>query len=99
MLQQDLPEDYVIATGQVRSVRDFLRTAFEVIDEDYKKYVKINKDYFRPTEVINLCGDSSKAQDKLGWKPTKNFEEFVVEMVQNDIEIIKNEVYDQGCKL
>jgi GDPmannose 4,6-dehydratase len=94
MLQQDTPQDYVIATGQVRSVRDFLRTAFAVIGQDYKKYVKINKDYFRPSEVIDLRGDASKAQKELGWMPTKSFDQFVAEMVQNDIDIIKNKNID-----
>ena len=90
MLQQDIPEDYVIASGQVRSVGDFLRTAFEVVGLDYKDYVKISKDHFRPTEAISLCGDATKARNVLSWKPTKNFNEFVTEMVQNDIEIIRN---------
>jgi len=89
MLQQDIPEDYVIASGYVRSVRDFLKTAFGVVELDYKNYLKISKDHFRPNETTSLCGDASKAQKMLGWKPTKNFDQFVKEMVQNDIEIIK----------
>ena len=59
---------------------------------DYKKYVKICKDHFRPTESVSLVGDASKAQKILGWKPTKNFDQFVEEMVKNDIEILESSI-------
>ena len=92
MLQQHKPEDYVVASGQLRSVKDFLKTAFLVVGMDYKKYVKICKDHFRPTESMSLVGDASKAHKILGWKPTKNFDQFVEEMVKNDIEILKSSI-------
>ncbi len=89
MLLHDTPQDYVIASGKIRSVRDFLQTSFEVVGLNYKKHVKINKSYIRPTENISLCGDASKAEKVLGWKPTKSFDQFVKEMVEHDIEILK----------
>ena len=62
MLHHDSPQDYVIASGKIRSVRDFLRTVFEVVGLNYKNYVKTNKAYIRPTENVNLCGNASKAE-------------------------------------
>jgi len=85
MLQQDQPDDYVIATGESYSVRELLDVAFGLLDLDWKKYVEIDPRLFRPTEVESLCGDASKAQEKLGWFPTYTFEHLVEEMVNEDM--------------
>jgi len=69
MLQQDKPDDLVIATGETHSVREFVERVFEKLDLDYRRYVEIDERYFRPTEVDVLLGDSTKAQETLGWKP------------------------------
>lgn len=86
MLQQDKPDDYVIASGESRSVRDFLDTAFNYIGLDYNEYFVMDEDLFRPSEVNILQGDASKALKKLGWSPTVSFEELVHEMVDSDLE-------------
>ena len=69
MLQQDKPDDYVIATGETHSVREFLDIAFGHVGLDWQKYVEIDPRYFRPTEVDLLIGDSTKARSRLGWEP------------------------------
>ncbi len=90
MLQQDKPDDYVIATGQNHSVEEFVAEAFKVIGEkDWKKYVKVSKNLFRPAEVDFLIGDASKARKVLGWKPKITFGELVKMMVEADIEFLK----------
>lgn len=86
MLQQKEPDDYVIATGETHSVREFVREAFRLAGLNWKNYVKIDKNYFRPTEVELLQGDASKARRKLGWKPKVKFKELVKIMLQADIE-------------
>jgi len=86
MMQQDSPDDYVIATGKAHSIREFLDVAFSCIDiQDWSKYVKHDSRYMRPAEVDVLCGDSSKAREKLGWAPRTSFKEMVSRMVANDI--------------
>jgi len=87
MLQQDEPNDYVIATGECHSVREFLEVAFEHIGLDYRDYLIVDKNLYRPSEVNVLQGDSTKAHRKLGWRPTVTFNELVREMVDNDIKI------------
>ena len=87
MLQQDRPDDYVIATGETHSVREFLDEAFGYLDLDWKKYVEIDPRYFRPTEVDLLLGDASKAKKLLGWKPRVRFKELVKLMVDADLEV------------
>jgi len=84
MLQQDKPDDYVIATGESHSVRECLDVAFGVLDLDWPKYVEIDPRYFRPTEVDHLLGDASKARAKLGWKPTVTFKQLITMMVEHD---------------
>jgi GDPmannose 4,6-dehydratase len=86
MLQQDEPDDYVIATGETHSVREFLDEAFGCLDLDWKKYVEIDPRYFRPTEVDILLGDASKAKRVLGWKPRVHFRDLVKLMVDADLE-------------
>ena len=86
MLQQDHPDDYVIATGETHSVREFLDEAFGCLGMDWKKYVEVDPRYFRPTEVDLLIGDSSKARKALGWQPRVRFQELVKIMVDADLE-------------
>jgi GDPmannose 4,6-dehydratase len=85
MLQQDKPDDYIIATGETHSVREFLEEAFKYAGLDWKKYVEIDKRYFRPLEVELLQGDASKARKKLNWEPKVKFKELVRMMVDADI--------------
>ena len=89
MMQQDSPDDYVIATGKAYSIREFLDVAFSCIDiQDWSKYVKHDLRYMRPAEVDVLCGDSSKAREKLGWTPRTSFDQMVSKMVANDIKLL-----------
>ena len=91
MLQQDAPEDYVIATGKSHSIREFLDIAFRCIAiNDWSQYVKQDPRYLRPAEIDVLCGDSSKAKKKLGWSPKTSFEEMVKRMIENDINLLKS---------
>jgi GDPmannose 4,6-dehydratase len=85
MLQQDKPDDYVIATGQARSVRDFLDAAFGHLNINWRKHVEIDPRLFRPTEVDMLLGDASKACRVLGWSPKVNFEELVKMMIEAEL--------------
>jgi CHASE3 domain sensor protein len=84
MLQQETPDDYVIATGEAHSVREALEVAFGTLGLDYQKYVEIDPRYYRPTEVDHLCGDASKAKAKLGWTPKVRFKELIEMMVKSD---------------
>ena len=86
MLQQAEPDDYVIATGDTHSVRDFLDEAFGYVKLNWKRYVEIDPRYFRPTEVDLLLGDSAKARQKLGWQPRVSFQELVRMMVDADLQ-------------
>lgn len=87
MLQEDTPDDYVVATGQTHAVRDFLNIAFRHVDLDWTEHVEIDPIYFRPTEVDFLLGDASKARNKLGWEPRVDFETLVRMMVDSDLEV------------
>lgn len=89
MLQQDQPDDYVIATGETWSVKDFLDRAFKHVGLDWKDYVEFDARYLRPSEVDVLLGDPSKAKNKLGWQPKTSFDELVKIMVEADIEAQK----------
>ncbi len=88
MLQQDEPEDYVIATGVDRTIGDFCRAAFAHVDLDWEEFVVVDKAFFRPAEVNILLGDSSKAKEKMGWEPEVSFEQMVQMMVDRDLEIV-----------
>ena len=90
MLQQDEPDDYVVATGRSHSVRDFCEAAFNVAGLDYRDYVKIDELFFRPAEVQTLLGDSTKIRKKLGWEPHYTFEMLVKEMTEWDIELARS---------
>ncbi len=89
MLQQDKPDDYVIATGEVHSVKEFAELAFDYVSLDWGKYVVIDKTLYRPVEVNILKGDFSKARKKFGWKPTVRFKELVKMMVNADLKRLK----------
>ncbi|MCE2805447.1 MAG: GDP-mannose 4,6-dehydratase [Gemmataceae bacterium] len=91
MLQQDKPDDFVVATGQTWEVRELVRLAFERVGLDYTKYVELDPAFLRPAEVDLLVGDPSKAAKKLGWKPKLSFEQLVHRMVDADMERIKKE--------
>ncbi len=89
MLQQNKPDDYVVATGETHSVKEFVKSTFDYLGLDWKKYVGIDKDLYRPAEVNLLMGDYSKARKKLGWKPQVKFKELVKMMVDEDLKILK----------
>ena len=88
MLQQDKADDYVIATGETYSVREFLEEAFGYVNLDWKKYVEIDEKYFRPAEVDLLIGDASKAKKQLGWEPKVKFKDLVKMMVDADRKLV-----------
>ena len=114
MLQQDVAEDYVLATGETHTVREFVEKSFEVVgitvvwkgdegtvdefgvdaEDESRVLVKIDPQYFRPTEVDLLLGDPTKANDKLGWKSSTSFDELVREMVLSDLAMVRGEQYD-----
>jgi GDPmannose 4,6-dehydratase len=91
MLQQSEPEDYVIATGESHSVREFLAAAFDSVGLHWQEHVENDPRYFRPTEVDCLLGDASKAHARLGWKPKVGFQELVRMMVEHDLELARAE--------
>ncbi|MHB8772516.1 MAG: GDP-mannose 4,6-dehydratase [Syntrophales bacterium] len=91
ILQQERPDDYVIATGETHSVREFVEKVFARLDLDYKRHVEIDPRYFRPTEVDILLGDAAKARRVLGWQPKVGFEELIAMMVAADLEIAEKE--------
>ncbi|WP_448337145.1 GDP-mannose 4,6-dehydratase [Chloroflexus aurantiacus] len=92
MLQQDQPEDYVIATGETHSVREFCELAFGYVGLDYRDYVVIDQRFMRPAEVDLLIGDASKARQKLGWQPRTTFPELVQMMVEADLQLVKEQM-------
>ena len=92
MLQEKVPDDYVIATGQTASVRDFCRLAFGYVGLDYEEYVRINPAFLRPAEVNVLLGDATKAKQKLSWRATIGLEELAIEMVESDLERLRRDL-------
>jgi GDPmannose 4,6-dehydratase len=95
MLQEDEPDDYVIATGEAHSVRELVNLAFEHVELDPEQHVRIDPRYMRPAEVEHLVGDSSKAAEKLGWEPQTTFDEMVRLMVDADLEMLARGVPQQ----
>ena len=89
MLQQDKPDNYVVATGKAHSVREWVEAAFSCLDLDWQKYVKMDKRYLRPAEVDLLIGDASKAREVLGWQPEVDFHKLVELMVKSDYNLLK----------
>jgi GDPmannose 4,6-dehydratase len=88
ILQQDVPSDYVLGTGEAHTVREFLEEAFGYLDMDYRDYVELDPRYLRPSEVEFLLGDASRAREQLGWEPAIKFRELVRIMVDADVEAI-----------
>jgi GDPmannose 4,6-dehydratase len=92
MLQQDKPDDYVVATGRQHTVREFCQLAFSYVGLHWEDYVEIDPALFRPAEVNRLRGDATKARTVLGWEPTVTFEQLVRMMVDADLERVQAEV-------
>jgi GDPmannose 4,6-dehydratase len=93
MLQQDEPDDYVVATGQTHSVRELCEIAFGYVGLDYQDYVVVDEKFYRPAEVDLLIGDATKAHARLGWEPQVSFEELIFMMVDADLALLRKE----GC--
>ena len=93
IMQHDVADDFVLATGRTESVRDFCRLVFEQLDLNYEDYVEIDPRYFRPAEVDLLLGDASKAEKLLGWKATTDLEELARIMTQHDLELAQREAH------
>ena len=91
MLQQDAPDDYVIATGTSRTIREFCEVAFTHVGLDWRQYVVVDERFLRPAEVHTLLGDATKAREKLGWEPEVGFEEMVQQMVDWDLEQVAHQ--------
>jgi GDPmannose 4,6-dehydratase len=91
MLQQDQPEDYVIATGRTHSIKRLCEVAFACVDLDWQRYVYVDEAFLRPADVDLLIGDSTKAKQKLGWEPTVTFEEMIQKMVTADLAALKKQ--------
>jgi GDPmannose 4,6-dehydratase len=96
MLQQDTPNDFVIATGETHTIRELLDVAFGFVGLDWHKYVKIDPKYFRPTEVDILQGDASKAKYLLGWEPKTKFKELIELMVEHDRNNLRSKLGNGG---
>lgn len=92
MLGRDEPDDYVIATGEKHSVRQFVERAFARADLDWNDHVEIDPDLYRPADVNTLCGDATRAREELGWRPTISFEDLVNMMVDADLERVEREL-------
>lgn len=92
MLQQETPDDYVVATGETHTIKDFLDEAFGCLSLDWHEYVGVDKNYYRPSEVDILQGDASKAYKVLGWKPKVKFQDLVRSMVKADMEGLRDEI-------
>jgi GDPmannose 4,6-dehydratase len=92
MLQRDHAEDYVIATGEMHSVREFLVAAADRLDLDWESFTEIDPRYYRPAEVDELCGDASKARRDLDWEPTVSFDQLVELMVDADVKLLEDEL-------
>ena len=91
MLQLETPDDYVIATGNTRTIREFCQVAFDHVGMDWEKYVVVDERFFRPAEVNLLLGDAAKAKKELGWQPEISFEQMVHQMVDNDLDLVVRE--------
>ena len=91
MLQQENPDDYVVATNELYSVRDFCEKTFSRLGLNYKDHVEIDSRYYRPAEVDLLLGDSTKAYEQLGWKPQTSFDQLIEMMVENDLRLAQQE--------
>jgi GDPmannose 4,6-dehydratase len=99
MLQQDEPDDYVIATGEMHTVREFLDASAQLLDMDWAKHVEFDPRYLRPAEVDALQGDPSKAKEKLGWEPKTSFKELVKIMVESDVKALEDQLAGRGIRV
>jgi GDPmannose 4,6-dehydratase len=99
MLQQDSPDDYVVATGEAHTVREFCELAFDRVGLDWEEHVEIDPRYYRPSEVDYLLGDPSKAKAQLGWTPKTTFEDLVRLMVDEDVRLLDDEVQGRLVRL
>jgi GDPmannose 4,6-dehydratase len=95
MMQQPEPDDYVLATSETHSVREFAELAFAEVGMDWRKYVEVDPQYYRPTEIDRLLGDSSKARQKLGWVPRTKFRGLVKIMVHADVQLLEDTLSGQ----
>jgi GDPmannose 4,6-dehydratase len=91
MLQQDTPEDYVIATGRTHTVQRLCEVAFAAAGLDWEEFVRVDERFLRPAEVDLLVGDAEKARERLGWKPEVSFEQMIVDMVEADIDLVRHQ--------
>jgi GDPmannose 4,6-dehydratase len=98
MLQQDQPDDYVVATGIKHSVRELVEIAFARVGLDPQRYVRTDEALLRPAEVNHLCGDSGKAREKLGWRPKATFRELIEMMVDADLERVRRELASEESR-
>ncbi|AMV35803.1 GDP-mannose 4,6-dehydratase [Planctomyces sp. SH-PL62] len=96
MLQQEKPDDYIVATGETYSIHELLEKAFTLVDLDYRDYVDFDERYVRPSEVDVLQGDASKARKVLGWKPEVDFHGLITMMVEHDLELARREKHAQA---
>jgi GDPmannose 4,6-dehydratase len=96
MLQQDEPDDYVVATGETHSVRELCQVAFDCVGLAWEDYVVVDQKFYRPAEVDLLIGDASKAHAKLGWEPNVSFKELVELMVEADLAALHAEGHFEG---
>ena len=99
MLQQDRPDDYVIASGQTTSVREFCRMAFAYVGLNYHDFVHVDERFHRPAELDVLLGDATKARQQLGWSPEITLEEMIAEMVEADLYRLRNDVAQHQAPL
>ena len=99
MLQQDTPDDFVIATGEGHTVREFAQVAFDHVGLDWEQYVEVDPKYYRPAEVDDLVGDPSKAKKVLGWEPRTRFEELARLMVEADVKLLEDELAGRLVRL
>ena len=91
ILNHDNPDDWVIATGETHTIKEFLELAFQHVNLNFEDYIEISEKYYRPNEVGYLLGDPKKVIKELGWEPKTNFKELVIMMLENDIEVAKSE--------
>jgi len=89
MLQQPEPDDFVLATGKTHSIRELLEVAFGAVGLDWQEHVEVDPKLIRPAEVDVLCGDSTKAREKLGWEPEVGFEKLIKMMVEADLDAVQ----------
>lgn len=98
MLQHNQPEDFVIATGETRTIREFLDMVFGQLDLDWNEFVEVDPRYFRPAEVDLLLGDATKAKEKLGWVPATDVRELARIMVEHDLDLAQRELHNESFK-